>query len=387
MCTSGSIYCVLLESIQDKTCPTCTSPSSWSTCANNQQSRTNYKCDSATNYQCQSYTEYQSCTYLINQTCPTCQSPSDWSACANNNQTRTNYKCDSTTSYQCQSYTETQSCSTIKCSLSATGYCFTETDCKNAGGHWCVPTQDIITGSYCLHPLSPCQFSTPPKTLCGNNICESGENATACPSDCASTTPPTATGYCGDKVCSGNETSSTCPNDCVSPVITPTTPQYTPNATTPPQPVIQPNLATPQEKIIPLPVPAPLPIPISEQPPSAIQSIPSAEPTKPLDVVDGLKLAQLILAIEGLKIKFETLKDKSESLLSYYADKNSTADAQKWNSVVELFDQATSKLNEIKSYINKVRNTATEGDLDEIINRIENVLLIIDKVIDVMLSG
>lgn len=47
----------------NQTCPTCTSPSSWTTCANNTQSRTNYKCDSTTNYQCQSYTETQSCTY------------------------------------------------------------------------------------------------------------------------------------------------------------------------------------------------------------------------------------------------------------------------------------------------------------------------------------
>lgn len=43
-------------------------------------------------------------------TCPTCLQPSSWSACADNKQTRTNYKCDATTNYACQSYTETKDC-------------------------------------------------------------------------------------------------------------------------------------------------------------------------------------------------------------------------------------------------------------------------------------
>src|SRR3989344_8484413 len=45
-----------------QTCPTCSLPSAFSTCINSQQTRTNYKCDSATNYQCQSYIEPQLCT-------------------------------------------------------------------------------------------------------------------------------------------------------------------------------------------------------------------------------------------------------------------------------------------------------------------------------------
>src|SRR3989344_3784329 len=44
-----------------QTCPTCSLPSAFSTCINSQQTRTNYKCDSATNYQCQSYTQTQLC--------------------------------------------------------------------------------------------------------------------------------------------------------------------------------------------------------------------------------------------------------------------------------------------------------------------------------------
>ncbi|MBI4010437.1 MAG: hypothetical protein HY361_04620 [Candidatus Aenigmarchaeota archaeon] len=236
--------------------------------------------------------------------CPS--SPTEWSTCINNTQTRTNYKCDASTYYLCDGYFETQPCTSIP------------------------------------------------------------------------TPPPTTTGYCGDNVCSGNETSATCPNDCVSPVTT--TPPSSPNVTIPPQPIIQPNLTTPKEKTITLPVPTPLPSPVQSP-----QS--SAEPTKPLPAVDRLRLVQSILTIESLKIKFETLKSKSQSLLNYYADKNSRQDVAKWSNVVDLFNQAINTLDNIKSFISTVRDTSTEGDLDEIANRIDNVLLIIDKVIDVMISG
>jgi len=262
------------------------------------------------------YHYHTSCPQVVCPTCPDGQSPSSWSACANNNQSRTNHKCDASTNYQCQSYTETQSCT--------------------------------------VTPL-----------------------------------PPATTGYCGDKICSGNETSATCPNDCVSPVTPPTTPQSTPNATTPPQPVIQPNLTTPKEKIIPLPVPTPLPPPVALPPPSptAPTPPPSLEPTKPLPAVDRLRLAQSILNIESLKIKFESLKSKSQSLLKYHTIKNDINNTDKWDKVVGLFNEAIEALDNIKSFISSVRDTATEADLDKIVNRIDNVLLIIDKIIDVMLSG
>jgi PGF-pre-PGF domain-containing protein len=42
--------------------------------------------------------------------CPTCPQPTEWSTCTNNQQTRTNYRCSAETNYQCQSYTETKSC-------------------------------------------------------------------------------------------------------------------------------------------------------------------------------------------------------------------------------------------------------------------------------------
>lgn len=47
--------------------------------------------------------------------------------------------------------------------------------------------------------------------VCGNDICETGEDETNCPADCSATPP-----YCGDGQCNNDETPTTCPEDCPS---------------------------------------------------------------------------------------------------------------------------------------------------------------------------
>ncbi|MCD4739645.1 hypothetical protein K8R43_00475 [archaeon] len=50
--------------------------------------------------------------------------------------------------------------------------------------------------------------SEPPDIVCGNNICEQGENSNNCLADC----PPTT--VCGNDVCESGETEANCPADC-----------------------------------------------------------------------------------------------------------------------------------------------------------------------------
>ncbi|MDD5649843.1 MAG: hypothetical protein PHF86_05390 [Candidatus Nanoarchaeia archaeon] len=83
---------------------------------------------------------------LQQQSCPTCQSSTSWSTCTNNQQTRTNYICNSTTDYQCQSFTETQSCSTTSCTLN-TKQCSTQSNTilqtctsSSSGNYWANST-------------------------------------------------------------------------------------------------------------------------------------------------------------------------------------------------------------------------------------------------------
>ena len=65
------------------------------------------------------------------------------------------------------------------------------------------------TGKYCEN--NECKIWTP-LPQCGNTICETGETATTCPTDCDVQTQP----ECGNAICEENET-ETCPQDCQIP--------------------------------------------------------------------------------------------------------------------------------------------------------------------------
>lgn len=47
-------------------------------------------------------------------TCPACPSPTTWSECVADKQTRTNYRCSAETNYECEAYTEEQICEAAK---------------------------------------------------------------------------------------------------------------------------------------------------------------------------------------------------------------------------------------------------------------------------------
>jgi uncharacterized membrane protein/DNA polymerase III delta prime subunit len=53
-----------------------------------------------------------------------------------------------------------------------------------------------------------CPQDCPPQPVCGNNICEIGENPYNCPQDC---------GTCGNGICDSGESYLNCPSDCPAP--------------------------------------------------------------------------------------------------------------------------------------------------------------------------
>jgi len=99
--------------------------------------------------------------------CPPCPEPSEWSECIGGYQYRTVYKCDETTGYECVAVQEKRSCVVAPV----------------CGNGICEEGEDYIN----------CPEDCPAPPVCGNGICEEGETEENCPEDCA--VQPSTTGY------------------------------------------------------------------------------------------------------------------------------------------------------------------------------------------------
>ncbi|MDZ4256372.1 MAG: penicillin acylase family protein, partial [archaeon] len=89
-----------------------------------------------------------------------------------------------------------------------------EEDWECSGWSACVngiQTRVCIDQNACgtIDDKPPVQQSCVSPPVCGNQICEAGENSTNCPADCG-TIPP----FCGDNACQSSEDCFTCPQDC-----------------------------------------------------------------------------------------------------------------------------------------------------------------------------
>ena len=78
------------------------------------------------------------------------------------------------------------------------------------------PPTDSPTKNPTIAPTkAPTKAPTPAPVLCGNGVCEAGENCSSCPSDCASGTVSNA--VCGNGVCEAGDGEDfyNCPSDCL----------------------------------------------------------------------------------------------------------------------------------------------------------------------------
>ena len=81
-----------------------------------------------------------------------------------------------------------------------------------------TPCPDVFCDP--LPPPDSCTDCSTPidsNDVCGNAVCDVGENADSCSQDCPVEIAPSAP-VCGDSVCDANEDSNSCPADCGQPV-------------------------------------------------------------------------------------------------------------------------------------------------------------------------
>jgi len=68
-------------------------------------------------------------------------------------------------------------------------------------------------GYFVIYPNFIKKPVVPAVPVCGNSVCENGEDTSSCPADCQ-TPPPPANPVCGNSVCETSEDFQNCPADC-----------------------------------------------------------------------------------------------------------------------------------------------------------------------------
>ena len=91
--------------------------------------------------------------------------------------------------------------------------------------------------------------------------------------------------------------------------------------------------------------------------------------------------------METLKTSFVSLNNSATSLLNYYISVNDTFSVEKWTNVTILFGDGVNSITDIQNYVNTVKDAPTQLDIQNIKTKIGNVLVIVDKIIRVILSG
>ena len=103
--------------------------------------------------------------------------------------------------------------------------------------------------------------------------------------------------------------------------------------------------------------------------------------------VDKTVLLGILIQIETMKTSFMSLNNSAAGLLDYYTSINDIPNIEKWTNVTALFGDAIGGINDMKTYINTVKDAPTQSDIAVIKNKIGGVLAIVDKIVEAILGG
>jgi len=104
-------------------------------------------------------------------------------------------------------------------------------------------------------------------------------------------------------------------------------------------------------------------------------------------LVDKTVLLGLLIQMETMKTSFASMNSSATALLDYYNSINDTLNAERWSNITVLLGNAITAIDDIESYINTVKDAPTQADIDVIRNKIGDILIIVDKMIEVILGG
>jgi len=113
-------------------------------------------------------------------------------------------------------------------------------------------------------------------------------------------------------------------------------------------------------------------IPSPAVPPS--QSIPAP--------IDKTVLAEILLKLENLRIKFDSLRAMTQPILDYYQSVDNTAKATCWKEVTMMFEASILKVENIKAEINLIKDNPMQEDVQRIKGMINDLRTNIDKIIN-----
>ena len=106
---------------------------------------------------------------------------------------------------------------------------------------------------------------------------------------------------------------------------------------------------------------------------------PIAEPA-PKQYIDSAILVKIVNQTEKLKIDLDGLRSSSREVLNHYSSVDDTKNVEKWVNVIVHFNQVLLELENIQTYAETVKDSATQEDIGVIKEMVADVIKTTNKI-------
>lgn len=124
---------------------------------------------------------------------------------------------------------------------------------------------------------------------------------------------------------------------------------------------------------------------VSTSPQTIVSTVEPVQEKK--EYINQTVLLKVINQTESLRTQVDKLRTSSRDVLNYYSSVNDTENAGKWINVVTLFNQALDDLEDIHTYTESVKDSATQQNVSNIKVMISDVLKTLGKITKLIKNG